>query len=238
MTVKEEVGRHEQSSISQALNSEWFDHNDDYIHRQESLTCYKNIRQSVEHEVKGVNKLLDIGNGGFFNYDTSLVKQVTAVDLFLEEGLGPAPNILFRRGSFLNIPCPSESFDCVLQQNVLHHVVGKSPHENHANMKQCLAEMYRCLRPGGKAVVIESTVGRLFYLVEWLLFPLFVKIKRGGHPMTFQFTPWQIMRAAEECGFRVEEIVWVPRGAFVLQFGYVWPSYLTPARPIKLVLAR
>jgi SAM-dependent methyltransferase len=238
MTVKEGPARCQQTEISQELNRDWFDHNDDYIRRQEALECYRNIRRSVEHEVRGVKRLLDIGNGGFFNYDTALVGHVTAVDLFLEDGPGPAANVTFQRGSFLDLPCPAESFDCAIQQNVLHHVVGGSPRENHDNMKRCLTEMYRCVRPGGKAIVIESTVGPLFYLFERLVFTPLTKIKRGGHPVTFQYTARQIIKTAEQIGFRVEEFAWVPRGAFLLQLGYIWPSVLTPARPVKLVLAR
>jgi SAM-dependent methyltransferase len=238
MIVKGSAATCQQTQISQTLNSDWFDHNDEYIRRQEALECYRNIRRCVEHEVRGVQRLLDIGNGGFFNYDTSLVGELTAVDLFLNDGPGAAANITFRRGSFLDIPCPSESFDCVLQQNVLHHVVGASPRENHANLRRCLQEMYRCVRPGGKAVVIESTVGWLFHQVERLLFTPLTRIKRGGHPVTFQYTARQIIAAAEQCGFRVAEFTWVPRGAFLIQAGFLWPSCLTPATPVKLVLSR
>jgi SAM-dependent methyltransferase len=228
----------QQTKRSQELNRSWFADNEDYTRRQEALECYRNIRRCAEHEIAGVEYLLDIGNGGFFNYDTALVGQVTAVDLFLEDGPGPRPNILFRQGSFLDIPCPAESFDCVLQQNVLHHVVGATPRQNHANLKRCLAEMYRCLRPGGKAVLIESTVGPLFYCLEWLAFTPLTWIRRGGHPVTFQYTARHLIRAAQDCGFQIEEFTWVPRGAFLLQFGHVWPSCLTPARPVKLVLTR
>jgi SAM-dependent methyltransferase len=221
-----------------ATNVEWFSENDRYIEAQAKLECYQNIQRIVERELRGVGELLDVGNGGFFNYDTGLVGHVTAVDLFLKDGPGPFANSAFRAGSLLDLPFADASFDCVLEQNVFHHVTGRSAAENHANLGRCLGEMYRCLRPGGKAVVIESTVGPLFYGLERLLFRAALAVKRGGHPVTFQFTPRQIIRAAEECGFEVEEFTYVPRGAFILQFGYKWPSLLTPARPIKLILKR
>jgi SAM-dependent methyltransferase len=192
----------------------------------------------VERELRGVGELLDVGNGGFFNYDTGLVGHVTAVDLFLKEGPGPFPNSMFRAGSLLDLPFADAAFDCVLEQNVFHHVTGRNVAENHANLGQCLREMHRCLRPGGKAVVIESTVGPLFYLFERFVFRTALAVKRGGHPVTFQFTPDQIMQAARDCGFQVEEFTYVPRGAFLLQFGHKWPSLLTPAKPIKLILKR
>jgi hypothetical protein len=33
----------------------------------------------------GVGELIDIGNDGVFDYDTSLVTSITAVDLFLDD---------------------------------------------------------------------------------------------------------------------------------------------------------
>jgi SAM-dependent methyltransferase len=228
----------EQAQISVAPNSAWFDHNDHYMQTQEKLECYRNIRRMVERELHGIDRVLDVGNGGFFNYDPSLVGHVTAVDLFLQDGPGPFPNVMFRRGSFLELPCADGSFDCVLQQNVLHHVVGRTVADNLTNMKRCLAEMYRCLRPGGKAVAIESTVGPVFYQFQQAVFRPLTWVKRRGHPVTFQFTARQLLGAARECGFRVEEYANVPRGAFIMQFGHVWPCLLTPAQPIKLILSR
>jgi SAM-dependent methyltransferase len=170
--------------------------------------------------------------------DTALAGHVTAVDLFLPDGPGPTPNSTFRSGSFLDLPFPDASFDCILEQNVFHHVTGRNVAQNHANLRRCLEQMYRCLIPGGKAVVIESTVGPLFYVFEAIVYKAFLAVKQGGHPVTFQYTPRQIIRAAQEIGFRLEELTYIPRGAFLLQFGYKWPSLLTPARPIKLILRR
>jgi SAM-dependent methyltransferase len=221
-----------------ATNSEWFDDNDRYIENQAKLECYQHIKQIVEREVRGVGDLLDVGNGGFFNYDTHLAENVTAVDLFLKPGPGPTSNSTFVAGSFLELPFADESFDCILQQNVFHHVTGRSVTENHQNLRRCMSEMYRCLRPGGKAVIIESTVGPFFYLFECVAFWPLLKVKRGGHPVTFQFTARQILRCADECGFRLDEYTLVPRGRFLLQFGYTWPSVLTPATPVKVVLRR
>lgn len=224
--------------ITVVANSEWFHHNDHYMATQSQLECYQHIQRIVEREVEGVGELLDVGNGGFFNYDTGLAGRVTAVDLFLQDGPGPTANSWFRAGSFLDLPFADCEFDCVLEQNVLHHVTGGSVAQNHANLRRCLAEMYRCLRPGGKAVVIESTVGPLFNLFEGLVYRPLLWLKRGGHPVTYQYTARQILDAAESCGFRLLELTLIPRGAFLLQYGYRWPSVLTPAKPIRLVLGR
>lgn len=219
-------------------NARWFADNDRYVELQSRLVHYQHIARMVRHELRGVDRLLDVGNGGFFNYDVAMARQVTAVDLFLADGPGPEPNTTFRRGSVLDLPFPDRSFDCVLIQNVFHHVTGATAADNHHNMRRAMREIHRCLAPGGKAVIVESTVGRLFHAFERLAYRPLLAVKRGGHPVTFQFTPGQLIEAATQCGFEVDELSYVPPGGLVLQFGYRWPTALTPARTIKLVVRR
>jgi SAM-dependent methyltransferase len=229
----------DQASQSTAeSNARWFADNDRYVELQSRLAHYQYVQRMITHELRDAGRVLDIGNGGFFNYDPSAAAHVTAVDLFLPDGPGPRPNTTFRRGSLLDLPFADESFDCVVMQNVFHHVTGRTAAGNHANLRRGMREIHRCLARGGKAVVVESTVGRLFHGFEWLVFRAALAVKRWGHPVTFQFTPGHLIEAAHAAGFRLEEWSYVPRGLFVLQFGYRWPSLLTPARPVKLVFRR
>jgi SAM-dependent methyltransferase len=221
-----------------ATNIEWFADNDQYMESQSRLEHYRHVKRIVERELRGVGQLLDIGNGGFFNYDTQAVAHATAVDLFLDEGPGPLPNTTFRRGSLLELPFADDTFDCILLQNVFHHVTGRSVAQNHRNLERGLHEIRRCVAPTGKVVIVESTVGRIFYQLERVLFKPALAVKRGGHPVTFQFTPQHIVRSAEAAGLVVDELTYVPTGAFVLQMGYKWPSALTPVKPIKLILRK
>jgi SAM-dependent methyltransferase len=220
-------------------NIQWFQGNADYEQALARLELYRYIELMVARELEGQGHVLDIGNGGFFNYNPQLAQRVTAVDLFVEDGPGPTPNSTFKRGSILDLPFPADTFDCVLAQNVLHHVIGTSVQENHRNLRRSLAEIYRCVRPGGKTVLIESTVGEWFSRVERLLFRPLLAVKKRGHPVTFQYTPGELISAAREPGFEIIEYSDVPsRGLQILQFGVVWPTALTPARPIKLVLRK
>lgn len=221
-----------------AQNAEWFDDNDLYIATQSKLDHYRYCKLSVEHEIKGIDRLLDIGNGGFFNYDTGLVGHATAVDLFLKDGPGPGANTTFKSGSILDMPFADKAFDGILLQNVFHHVTGKTVASNFANLRQSMRELYRCLEPGGKVLIVESTVGYPFYLFERAVYGLLLKVKKGGHPVTFQFTADQILAEAAAAGFEVAEYMFVPCGRWLLQFGRRWPAALSPARPIKLVLTR
>ncbi len=87
----------------------WCEDDDGYVEAQSRLAHYQHIARMVRHELRGVDRLLDVGNGGFFNYDVSVPRQVTAVDLFLTDGSGPAPNTTFRRGSLLDLLFPDRS---------------------------------------------------------------------------------------------------------------------------------
>jgi SAM-dependent methyltransferase len=219
-------------------NAAWFDDNDLYISNQSKLEHYRNCRRCVEREIKGVANLLDVGNGGFFNYDTSLVGHATAVDLFLKDGPGPLPNTSFKAGSLLDLPFADGSFDGILLQNVFHHVTGRTVAENYRNLRRCLRELHRCVHRDGKVIVIESTVPLWFNWFERLAYGPALKIKRGGHPVTFQYTPEELLREAGEAGFAVQEYVTIPKGAWLLQFGRKWPAWLTPVRVVKLVLGK
>jgi SAM-dependent methyltransferase len=220
-------------------NAAWFEDNHAYAEAQAGLPLYRHMELMVRRELAGQGDVLDVGNGGFFNYDTALVQHVTAVDLFLADGPGPTPNSTFKRGSVLDLPFPDGSFDCALLQNVLHHVTGESVPGNLRNLARAIAEIARCVKRRGKVVIIESTVGEWFYPLEKLLFRPLLFLKRGGHPVTFQFTPREILNEVQKAGLEIEEYADVPaRGLWILQFGVKWPTLLTPARPIKLVLTK
>ena len=52
----------QQTTVS--TNIDWFKDNDQYMENQARLECYQNIQLVVEHELRGVGELLDVGNGG------------------------------------------------------------------------------------------------------------------------------------------------------------------------------
>src|SRR6266545_2697523 len=130
-------------------NIEWFNENDHYIEAQAQLEHYQHVKRMVERELRGENQVLDVGNGGFFNYDTSIAEHVTAVDLFLKDGPGSFPNTTFQQGSLLDLPFSDQSFDCVVLQNVFHHITGQTVAENHKNLYRSMQELYRCVRTNG-----------------------------------------------------------------------------------------
>jgi SAM-dependent methyltransferase len=211
-----------------------------YREQVADLDTYRRIRATVDRELIGVKRMLDVGNGGVFDYDVSLVPEIVAVDLFLDELPRDAfpPNVEPRRGDALALPVPDESFDGIVIVSVLHHLVGRSAGDLVPNARQALSEAARALVPGGKLVLMESCVPRWFVPFErWLLFPTLSAIagtRLMAHPATFQLASATVARLLEE-RFRLERIVRIDTGRWMLQLGHRWPTALTPARPYLFV---
>lgn len=210
----------------------WFDENEAYHQLQASLPHYQFTRLIVEREIAGAQHLLDVGNGGFFNYNTSLCDEITAVDVFLKPG-HPEPHITNITGSILSLP--TSGHDVILLQHVLHHVTGRSINANHAHLRTAFVQLAGALATGGKLVIIESVVPRWFYKIECALYGTVRRLKRGGHPVTFQFTRDHLIGAGRAARLVLRECSYVPAVGSVIQAGHRWPAQLTPARAVKLI---
>lgn len=106
------------------------------------LDTYVTIRGFTNEAIQGTENLFDIGNGGVFDYDVSLVKHILAFDLFLDEIDTSAypSHITIERGSALEIPKPDNAFDGVIMIMLLHHIVGKTVPESLKNIDITIRE--------------------------------------------------------------------------------------------------
>ena len=127
-----------------------------------------------------------------FEYDTRLVGEIVAVDLFLDRlpaSRFPA-NVTPRSGDALELAEPDASHDAVLHALLYHHLVGADPEAMVANVRRAIAEAERVLEPGGRLIVAESCVPGWFYPVEKALFRPLVALAKtpllGGHPAVIQ----------------------------------------------------
>jgi SAM-dependent methyltransferase len=204
------------------------------------LDTYRLIREAVTREVAGTGRLLDVGNGAVFGYDTTQVEEIVAVDLFLDRL--PAshfpPNVVARKGDALALDEPDDTYETVLEALVYHHLVGSRPGDSILNIRGAIAEAERVLRPGGRLVVAESCVPRWFYGFERAMFrPLTAVAKSrllGGHPAVLQL-PFPLLRELIEERLEIERAYRVPAGRWITQFGVRWPTALTPARAVVVV---
>ena len=225
-----------ESSIS--ANTDYFLNNlNDYQKSVANIDTYRRIHDFISKKVGGVGHLLDIGNGGVFDYDTSGVGRITAIDLFLED-LPPEvlstyfpPNAEARRGSALALPEPDAKFDMAIMVMLLHHLAGTNWRASWENARQALAEAWRVVRPGGRLLVVESCVPKWFFQLEKPAFWLLARTARSvfSHPITFQFP---VEKIVEELRARSKEVdvQLIPKGRYVLQFGLKVPSVLTPVQ--------
>jgi SAM-dependent methyltransferase len=224
-----------QDDLAVEKNKDFFADNEAYARNVEGLETYLNIREVVNREIAGRRRLLDIGNGGVFDYDTSLVPEIVGVDLFLDDsdGRGLPPNVTLRRGDALALDEADASYDGVLLVMVLHHLVSSDVDGSLENVRRAIREARRVLEPGGRLTLVESCVSLRAYAVERRLFGalrVVASTRLMRHPPTLQQPPETIANLLRE-SFHTVEVEPIPVGRVVLQFGHRWPSALTPARP-------
>jgi ubiquinone/menaquinone biosynthesis C-methylase UbiE len=220
-----------QSETSVRKNSAWFDGNADYAEHVASLDTYKRLRAELDSRMTTPGLLLDIGNGGVFDYDTTLAENIVALDLFLEESTIASlpPNVRSVRGSALDLPFDDASFDTVFMSMLLHHLTGSTVAECQANLDQAIAECGRVVKPNGRVLIVESCVPSWFHSFETMVFrpATAVAAKLIEHPMTFQHTAHLVATALRR-HFTVVSDDLIPKGRWILQFGYRVPSFITP----------
>jgi SAM-dependent methyltransferase len=211
-------------------------------HRRDvaELDTYHRIRDAITREVAGTGLLLDVGNGGVFEYDTTQVEKIIAVDLFLDRS--PAsqfpPNVTARRGDALALDEPDEAYEVVLEALLYHHLVGSRPGDSIVNIRTAIAEAHRVLRPGGRLVIAEPCVPRWFYGLERLMFRPLTLIAGtrllGGHPAVIQL-PFDLLQELVAERLAIERAYRIPMGRWLTQFGVRWPTALTPSRAMMVV---
>jgi SAM-dependent methyltransferase len=204
-----------------------------------TLPTYRHVRAAIDAEIKGLGLLLDIGNGGTFDYDTDLVDQIVAVDLFVGDFDASAlpSNVTARNGDALNLTEPPDHYDGALMALLFHHLTGEQPAAVLQNAERALDETRGVLKPGGRIIVVESCVPRWFYAVERVLYPLLRRIsgtRLMKHPATLQLPTSTIVNILEA---RYRLLGWhrIKHGGLILQFGRRWPVLLTPARMYMFV---
>jgi SAM-dependent methyltransferase len=230
-----------QDRASVAKNASFFDANERYANRVAALETYRYIRRAINREIIGTRRLLDVGNGGVFDYDTSLADQVVAVDVFMNDlPADPDERVTFRRGDALALSEPSDNYDVVLEISVFHHLVGTDEPSTLDNIRRAVDEAYRVLEPGGRLVAMESCVSSRAFAVERRLFGVLRFLSRTPlmrHPATLQF-PQATIAEVIRARFGDVTVTPIPVGRWIIQFGLRWPTALTPARPYLFTATR
>jgi SAM-dependent methyltransferase len=238
--VMDQSPQHNQTDESIAKNISFFlEHRHDYDKNIQELDTYAAIRASINQALYGIDRLLDIGNGGVFDYDTNVVSNIIGLDLFFDNlpssYICPS-NVTLKTGSALNIPEVDGSFDSVLMVMLIHHLVGKTVRDSLDNMHRAIQEAFRVLRPGGRLIIVESCVPQWFYMLEKSVFSLTSPLINNilSHPATLQYTVSTIENVIMKYSKSVD-ILCIPKGRWVLQYGFKFPAALTPVNPYRFV---
>ena len=227
-----------QSKDSVAANVEFFLKNfKSYQNDVNTLDSYRTMHKTITDKLSGVDTLIDVGNGGVFSYDTSVVNSITAVDLFLDQLPETIKaeyiprNVKIFEGDALALPAGVGHFDTGIMVMLLHHLTGTTIKNCEQNLDRALIELWGTIDIGGRLIIVESTIPHWFYFIQKLLFPVISTIlpKISKHPQTLIFTRKRIADTLHnlEGHLSISEI---PQGKYILIFGHKFPTLLSPLR--------
>jgi SAM-dependent methyltransferase len=220
-------------------NARYFDAWRDYQQLVGSLDTYDRTTRALVGELRG--RVVDVGSGGVVNYGGAGITELVLVDISTEylAHVTLPPGAVPMTGSAVALPLGDGTFDCLLMQMLVHHLAESDFQTTRTRVRQAFREAYRVLAPGGKIVVLESTVNRGFELAERISFPLTRRVLRlMGHPLVFQWTPHRLGAFAREAGFTAVRPTRIPRGRWMIFLGRRWPTFLVPVSLYKIVATK
>ncbi|WP_230739730.1 class I SAM-dependent methyltransferase [Methanooceanicella nereidis] len=171
---------------------------DDIIGQRSRMYMFNKM---LELEEPGNVIELGCGTGFFTRAIAKNAGHVVATDIsddMLErakENLWDLKNVEFRKMDCENIPFPDNTFDTVLMANILQIV---------HDPKKALHESYRILRPGGALIILFYTHYGLSVFEKFQFWTKMIKKFKGKPPYQRMLDPEEVLKMAEEAGFRVE----------------------------------
>ena len=236
MSTTGPFGAHQHTSAVTA-NAEFFADNEQYKLVQKQLELYRFIALAAAHETEHSRALLDIGNGGLFEYPITHIPRVVAIDVFVEEDFATRyPQVEWRQMSALDMNL-DERFDTIIAVNTLHHIVGSTVEGTYTNLDELMKRAARCLDESGKLVIIESTMPQWFVRMYSRVFAHVLKLWWLKHPPTFQFYFRDIIHAADRAGLELREAAFIPKTSDFMFLGWQIKPWMAPIRVAKLVFA-
>lgn len=216
---------------TQSFFNEW----DEYHKLIADLDSYRYPALALRGEIRG--RMLDIGNGGIFNYDTTQASEIVVVDVAkdLMNGKNWPANATFTWGDAVHLPVEPDTFDTALLQFLMHHLAEHSYAETRQRTRTAVEQAFRALKPGGRLLIVESCLPLFWEKVQEFGYPMIAWIMhRLKHPLVFQWNWNTLAGFAREAGFVNVELTRISLGRWVIQLGRKWPRFLTPIQLYKI----
>jgi ubiquinone/menaquinone biosynthesis C-methylase UbiE len=212
---------------------QFFDEWTSYHETVKKIDTWKLYGEAISKQIKN-GVILDIGNGGIFNYDTSKAKKIIAIDLspnLISNAPREADNIEYRVGNIIELDYTAAEFDQAVMDMLVHHLAGKNFAVTKSNVLKSFENTYRVLKPGGELIIMESCLPELFEFAEKNFF-FFFRIFTGllGHPVVFQWNRKSLENLLRQSGFKNITMDEVKLGKWIIQLGFKIPAVLSPAK--------
>jgi SAM-dependent methyltransferase len=157
-----------------------------------SHEVYANIAAQLAPLLRG--RVVDFGNGGVINYDTSGLESLLCVDV-VAHATASAPNVRFVQGDFHDFEIPAGT-DVVLMQFLLHHLTDE------ARLEPALARVAQRLVAGGRLVVVEMLLPGPLEQLQRALRPLTAAgLRAAGKPDLRFFSRASLAARLQRAGF-------------------------------------
>lgn len=211
----------------------FFDQWNTYHETVKGIDTWQLYGEAITKHIKdGV--ILDIGNGGIFNYDTSKAKKIIALDLspnLINNAPKTAKNIEYKVGNIIELDINEPEFDQAVMDMLVHHLADKKISVTRSNVLKSFQNTYRVLKPGGELIIMESCLPKIFELTERFFFPLFRLLTSIlKHPIVFQWNWNSLARLLKKAGFKNITLDEVILGKWIIHLGFKIPTKISPVK--------
>jgi SAM-dependent methyltransferase len=206
----------------------WTTYNDD-LHKAQGLV-YRQAETLINARIEG-RRVVDVGNGGIFNYDVAKAASVEAVDLYPVPPLTAQKNLTCHVGRSDRLPLAEASGDLVVWQNLMHHMIDDAAGDPEPILRASLVEARRILVPGGEILIFETYCSEFLYRLQGRVFPL-TRWVLGliGHPLVRLLSKQRVCELLTESGFQVVEETEMQKDRSMILLGVPVPTWWLPLK--------
>lgn len=204
---------------------------------------YENTAKLINSAIRCSASVLDIGNGGVVNYAFSHLERLVCGDLTVSQRAARKyeqfENISFVEADILKLHGYSDGeFDTVIVSAVIHHLAVSTLSETHETVDRAIKECLRVLKPGGRLLIIESTVNRAFEIAERLLYPVMQAFfKAVKFDTVYQYSARSLLKKLSALGLVVEHAR-IDVGPYIWIMGKKLPTFLMPCGAVWVVMEK